>query len=64
MAETPSAFLSQAKTIVLRHKDLQLQVSEMQEVITQLENEGHKLVSGKQTTHEMLHRGSKQFKCV
>ncbi|KAI0214359.1 hypothetical protein LSAT2_000542 [Lamellibrachia satsuma] len=45
VAETPAEFLSQAKEIVLRHKDLQLQVTTLQDVITQLESEGHKLAS-------------------
>ena len=44
VAETPAEFLSQAKEIVLRHKELQSQATSLQEVISQLDAESHKLV--------------------
>ncbi|KAK2168718.1 hypothetical protein NP493_1222g00017 [Ridgeia piscesae] len=43
VAETPAEFLSQAKEIVLRHKELQSQATSLQEVISQLDAESHKL---------------------
>ena len=44
-ATTPTEFLSKAKEIVVRHRDLQVQVSSLQDSMRTLETEGQKLVS-------------------
>ena len=44
-ASTPAEFLAKAKEIVLRHKELDLQATAMQNTVAHLEAEQQKLVS-------------------
>jgi len=45
VANTPAEFLSKAKEIVMRHKDLQLQVNALQANIAAMESDQQKAVS-------------------